>query len=257
MLVAIYGIITYFYFFYIFTGLISFSLDGAKRIPAIAPYFPWTVNGPVKSSDTKNALTMNALYFAIFALQHLIMARKSWKKMYNSVFPESSERSTFVLAATATVHALMHYWKPVNKVLWSFPAPLSNVIIGIWMFAWTFALLATFNIDHFEMFGLRQCTGMNAKKQGGFVATYLYRYIRHPLMAGFMLALWSTPAMTVGNLFFSAICTVFIIFTVFHFEEPDLVEDIGAEYVNYQKKVPAFCPVPGMRWSPKISKKSS
>jgi protein-S-isoprenylcysteine O-methyltransferase Ste14 len=257
MLVALYGILSYCYFFYIFLAAISFTIDGKNKFPELAPYFPWTMNGPTKNSDVQASLTVDAFFLGVFAIQHIIMARKGWKKMFNSIFPESSERSTFVLAATLALHAVMHYWHPVNKVIWSLPRAVYPVVHGIWALGWVIVLLATFNIDHFELFGLRQSTGFNILKQEGFVVTYLYRFIRHPIMTGFLLAFWATPTMTVGHLLFAVMTTGFILFTVFMFEEPDLVKDIGKDYITYQKKVPAFCPIPGMSWSSKTTPKKT
>jgi protein-S-isoprenylcysteine O-methyltransferase Ste14 len=249
MIVALYGILSYFYFFYVFLAAMAFTFDAKTKFPQVAHIFPWTINGPMKNSNVQESLMVDAVLLGIFAIQHLIMARKFWKKIFNGIFPESSERSTFVLAATAALHAMMVYWHPVNDVVWSFPKQFDNIFAGVWAFGWVTVLLATFNIDHFELFGLRQCTGLTVAKPQGFVATYLYKYIRHPIMTGFLIAFWTTRVMTVGHLLFAGMCTGFIIFTVFLFEEPDLVKDIGHEYVDYKKKVPAFCPIPGMSWA--------
>ena len=256
MFVAVYGILTYFYFFYVLLGAISFTMNGKEKVPTLAPYFPWTIDGPVKDGDMKHALIVDASFLALFAIQHLVMARKGWKKMFNAQFPESSERSTFVLAASAVLHGMMHHWHPVNTIIWSVPPSLTSLTYGVWVFGWLLVLLATFNIDHFELFGLKQSTGFSLVKQEGFVATYLYRYIRHPIMTGFLIAFWATPIMTVGHLLFAGMCTGFILFTVYFFEEPDLVKDIGQEYRDYQKQVPAFCPIPGMTWTKKANKSS-
>lgn len=118
----------------------------------------------------------------------------------------------------------------------------------VWLVGWTVVLLSTFNIDHFHLFGLRQSIGFKFLSCETFVASYFYKYVRHPIMTGFMIAFWATPVMTQGHLLFAMLCTAFIIFTVAAFEEPNLVEDVP-EYAKYIQTVPAYCPMPGMSWS--------
>jgi len=43
------------------------------------------------------ALAMNGILLAVFALQHSIMARRSFKRMLTRFVPEPAERSTYVL----------------------------------------------------------------------------------------------------------------------------------------------------------------
>ena len=74
-----------------------------------------------------------------------------------------------------------------------------------------------------------------------FRATLLYRYLRHPLMLGFLIAFWATPQMTVGHLLFAGAMTAYILIGI-RYEERDLVESLGPDYAAYRRATPAFIP---------------
>ena len=54
---------------------------------------------------------------------------------------------------------------------------------------------STFLIDHFDLFGLRQVYLHASGREytpHAFKTLGLYRYVRHPLMLGFLLAFWAS-----------------------------------------------------------------
>jgi len=61
-------------------------------------------------------------------------------------------------------------------------------------------------------------------------------------MTGFIIAFWATPTMTMGHLLFAGVTSAYIYIAVKHFEEKDLIAEIGAPYVKYQADVGAFFP---------------
>lgn len=78
----------------------------------------------------------------------------------------------------------------------------------------------------------------------GFQTPGLYRHIRYPIMAGFFIAFWATPHMTVGHLLFAGVTTAYILVAL-QLEERDLKQIFGAPYRDYLQRVPAFIPIPG------------
>ena len=102
-------------------------------------------------------------------------------------------------------------------------------------------------INHFDLFGLRQVylylkgTPYTHLK---FNTVGIYKYIRHPLMVGWVLGFWSTPVMTVGHLFFAVMTTIYIITTV-PLEEKDLLHFLGEDYENYRQRTPRYIPFLG------------
>jgi methanethiol S-methyltransferase len=108
-------------------------------------------------------------------------------------------------------------------------------------------LLSTFVIDHFDLFGLRQVLlnfQQKAYTHQEFKVTFFYKFVRHPLYAGFVLAFWATPRMTLGHLLFAAGMTAYILIAI-HYEERDLVSFHGAAYERYRSRVPMLIPRPG------------
>lgn len=111
------------------------------------------------------------------------------------------------------------------------------------------ALSSTYLFNHFELFGLNQVylsfhghTG----KSPPFQTTGLYRFVRHPIMLGFLIAFWSTPVMTYGHLLFSTVVTAYIICGV-TLAERDLIHDHGDAYARYRHEVAMFFPLPRFR----------
>jgi len=109
---------------------------------------------------------------------------------------------------------------------------------------WLTVLLSTFMIDHFDLFGLRQVW---LRFQGRpythlhFQTNFLYKYVRHPLMLGFIVAFWAAPTMSQGRLLFAAVTTVWILISI-KIEEKDLVAAFGSEYERYQSSVSMLVP---------------
>jgi protein-S-isoprenylcysteine O-methyltransferase Ste14 len=105
-------------------------------------------------------------------------------------------------------------------------------------------LISTCLIDHFELFGLRQTVlyalGRTAERPA-FKERLFYRWVRHPLMLGFLIAFWFTPVMTQGHLLFAAVTTAYILVAL-QIEERTLVYLHGDRYRNYQQRVSMLLP---------------
>ncbi len=71
----------------------------------------------------------------------------------------------------------------------------------------------------------------------------LYKIIRHPLMAGFLIAFWATPTMTEGHLLFAGLMTAYVLFGI-HVEERDLLRMLGEDYRRYHARTPMLIPGP-------------
>jgi protein-S-isoprenylcysteine O-methyltransferase Ste14 len=121
------------------------------------------------------------------------------------------------------------------------------VILVLYTSGWAVALSSTFLISHGDLFGLRQAwlhlRGARYTPPP-FTQRGLYRRIRHPLMAGFVIVFWAAPVMTAGHLLFAAAATGYILAGIW-FEERDLVRSLGGTYTAYLASVPAL--VPGLR----------
>lgn len=175
------------------------------------------------------------------------MARAGFKRVWTRIVPPSVERSTYVLLSSLALLLIYWQWRQLPSPVWSVTNPTTaRVIETLFWAGWLVVLLSTFLLNHFELFGLRQVW---AKMRGEgvpaaqFRTPLFYRYVRHPIYFGFMVAFWAAPVMSVGHLLFSLATTGYIFIGIF-LEERDLVGYFGETYVIYRKRVSMIFPLP-------------
>src|SRR3984893_13931551 len=204
-----------------------------------------------KTIDTGNVASMteafvvNLLVMSAFAVQHSVMARKQFKQWWTQFVPKSVERSTYVLFSSLALILLFWQWRPMPTVVWQIDDPqIAMALIGLSFVGWLLVLTSTFLINHFELFGLHQVasnlTGhpMQAPR---FRTPLYYKFVRHPIYLGFIIACWAAPTMTVGHLLFAAVTTAYIIVGIL-LEERDLIDLFGDEYRRYKDRVSMLVP---------------
>lgn len=196
------------------------------------------------------ALVVDLLLLAAFAVQHSVMARPSFKQWWTRIVPAPAERSTYVMFSNLALILLFWQWQPMGGVIWDVRAPMGRgIIYGLFAFGWFNVLLATFMINHFDLFGLRQAwlyLHGKAYTTLAFKTPGPYRLVRHPLYVGWLMVFWAAPTMTVGRLAFALAMTVYILVAIW-FEERNLVEHHGQAYVDYRRKTPMLVPSPFRR----------
>lgn len=229
-----YGLISYSLFVAVFTYTIFF-IGNILVSPSL---------DSIAQTDLATALMTDLGLLTLFALQHSIMARPAFKKVWTKIIPEHLERSTYVLASTICLGAIVYFWQPLGGLIWQVEnETLIAAIYAVFALGWVILFWASFEINHFDLFGLRQ-TWLYFKgvpySHIPFKKPFLYRHVRHPLYVGMMMGLWAAPTMTITHLAFAAICTAYIVVGTL-FEEHDLKNALP-EYEDYSREVPMFIP---------------
>src|SRR5262249_13772924 len=150
------------------------------------------------------------------------------------------ERSTYVLLASLALILLFWQWRPITTVVWQIDNPaVANAVLGLSLLGWLLVLVSTFVINHFELFGLHQVVNNLSGKttpEPPFKTPSLYKFVRHPIYLGFIIAFWAAPVMSVGHLLFAAVTTAYILVGIF-LEERDLMVLFGDQYKRYREQV--------------------
>ncbi|MCB1961444.1 MAG: hypothetical protein KDE68_13130 [Rhodocyclaceae bacterium] len=234
-------------------GVFNYLIGSASLVALIAFVFNFLPENPLLSNidaagdaSTGVAIAINLALITLFAVQHSVMARRSFKQKLARVLPPAAERSTFMLGTAVVVFLMIGLWAPMTAPIWTFEdGPLHHALLAIGLAGWALVFYATFLINHFDLFGLRQVwlhfRGVPYTPVP-FQLNTLYRYIRHPIMTGVFFGIWFTPAMTVGHLMFALGMSAYILIGVAH-EERDLIRAFGERYLAYRASTGRFLPV--------------
>lgn len=220
-------------------GLVLFLLfAGGWRL---GPF--WIDNPP--SSPIGVALGVDLFLVVVFGLQHTLMARPWFKSRWTRIIPTPIERSLYCITTTAAICLLCFFWQPLPGVVWSTDIPMLRVGLNtLQLFGWTLLVASSFMISHTELFGLRQVAASTTGQSDTdrvFTERSLYRYVRHPLQSGVLVALWATPHMSTSHMFFAAMLSTYVLIGLHH-EERDLVTQFGEDYLDYRRRVPMLVP---------------
>ena len=225
-----------------FTGNLFGEVERLTGVPGVAN-LPSVDNGPAASAAM--AIMLNSGLIALFGIQHSVMARPGFKSWLTRFWPASIERSLFVLATVVVLVLIFAYWRPLTPLVWSAEAPwLRTFLWALFLAGWAMVFVTTWLLNHFELFGLHQAWAdfrRTAVPEPRFRTPLFYRFVRHPLYLGFLLAFWAIPDMSQGHLLLAGGFTIYILIAI-RYEERDLVAHLGEQYADYRKRVGMLIP---------------
>ena len=237
-LAFLYGMLSY----VVFLGTFLYAIGFVENLAV-----PKSIDTGPPAATMSRALIANLILLTIFALQHTIMARPAFKKMWMRIVPAPIERSTYVLLASLALVLLFWQWRPMTDVIWNVTSPIGRyLLLAISFMGWGLVLVSTFLINHFDLFGMKQVDMYRRGQKYGhakFSTPVFYRIVRHPIMLGFIIAFWAAPTMTLGHLLFAAVTTAYILIAI-QIEERDLVSFHGEAYEDYRREVSMIVPMP-------------
>lgn len=193
------------------------------------------------------AIAVNLGILVLFGLQHSVTARPGFKAMLTRFIPESAERSLYVLLSGVMMLIFSFFWMPIPGIVWQAESELAiNLALIGYATGWIIAVVATFLINHFELFGLQQVY-LNfrdiAEPEPTFTEIGFYKLVRHPLQLGVLIGIWCLPTMTMTHLMLSLGMTIYI-FIGLYYEEKDIATALGPDYEAYQRRVRKILPIP-------------
>ena len=247
LIALLYGVIAYLVFLAAFLYAIVF-VGNIAELPG-GLLLPKTIDSGVPGVPVPSAI-VDAILLSIFALQHSLMARPAFKRVWTQIVPSSVERSTYVLLSSLALLLIYWQWQPLPDAVWTVTNPLAVTgLAALFWAGWGIVLVSTFLLDHFELFGLRQVWARmrgDSLPAARFRTPLFYNFVRHPIYLGFVIAFWSAAVMSQGHLLFAVATTGYIFVGIF-LEERDLVAYFGETYVVYRKRVSMIVPLPPSR----------
>ena len=179
-----------------------------------------------------SAVLFDALLLAVFSAHHSIFARDQVKAWLTRVVPRRLLRSLYVWMASALLVLVCVLWRPVGGEVyvvtgWRAVAHAAVQLAGIWIIAQSVRA-----IDALELAGIRE-----QSDTASLQITGPYRWVRHPLYFGWMLAVFGPAHMTGDRLAFAVITTVYLVVAI-PWEERSLLRAFGEAYERYKREVP-------------------
>ncbi|MGE5722630.1 MAG: methanethiol S-methyltransferase [Sphingomonadales bacterium] len=233
----LFGVVAYLIFFATFLYLIGFVGN--------LPWVPRTVDTGGTIAEPALAAVVDVALIALFGLQHSVMARPGFKAAWTRTIPHPIERSMYVLCASLALILMFVFWQPIPAIVWDIGSRAgATVLWAVFWIGWLTVLVSTFLISHFELFGLSQVW---SHARGASMADpvfrqpFFYRFVRHPIYLGFILAFWATPVMTVGHLLLAGGMSFYMLVAI-RFEERDLIRVFGVQYQEYRVRVGMLMP---------------
>ena len=200
--------------------------------------FPWTVDGN-PPAPLGRALATDLALAGSFGVVHSLLARETVKRRLARWVPSGLERSVYSIVAGLQVTLLVVAWRSIPQPVWTSEGAARALLWAGNVAGWALVLAALAAVDTGHLFGLSQARAMargETYRPPGLATRGVYRHLRHPLYAGFAIALWVHPDLSVGGAVLASVWTTYL-FVGARLEERDLERAHGAAYLAWRDAV--------------------
>lgn len=177
------------------------------------------------------AIAIDAVLFSVFALHHSLFAREAVKHAIARVVPDRLLRSVYVWTASILLLAVLALWQPTGGNIYDVRGALAVPFVLAQIAGLAIIAMSVRAIDALELAGIRPARADGTLQLGG-----PYRFVRHPLYLGWLLAVFASPHLTGDRLVFAVITTIYLVLAV-PWEERSLRRTFGDDYAQYSRHV--------------------
>ena len=182
---------------------------------------PWTGVGPI---------AWDAALLALFALHHSVFARDPVKQRLAPLLGDQL-RSVYVWVASLLLFAVCGGWQHVGGTLRDHHGLLAAIDIVVQLLGIRLIARSVATIDPLALAGIRPLPPAEMLQVTG-----PYRFVRHPLYLGWIVAVFGAPHMTGDRLTFAVLTSAYLIVAI-PWEERSLRTAFGEDYIRYADQV--------------------
>jgi protein-S-isoprenylcysteine O-methyltransferase Ste14 len=171
------------------------------------------------------------------------MVRKSFSQFLSRFLPDAYTGAIYSITSGIFLFSVVIFWQGTSNL---FEAEgLTRVVLRVMFilpvagFVWGVKVLGFF--DPFGIKGVLDYGRDRKHQPAAFTVRGPYQLVRHPLYLFMLVMIWSCPNLTTDRLLFNILWSAWIFIGTL-LEERDLIEQFGATYREYQKKVPMLFP---------------
>ena len=208
-------------------GALLFAISLAVFLFSYAVTF---AGQPVTSHPVEDA-GVNLLLFAFFASHHSLFARTRMRTWVARTMPVLPERTLFVCVASLLLMLVCWLWRLLPGTVWKVEGALAALVHLVQFAGILLVIRSAAVVGVRDLAGLPPSHGGTELKVRG-----PYRWIRHPIYAGWLLLTFGVPLMTTTRFLFAAASGVYLLIAI-PLEERTLRSTMSPAYARYASQV--------------------
>jgi protein-S-isoprenylcysteine O-methyltransferase Ste14 len=177
------------------------------------------------------AIASDVVLVTLFAAHHSIFARDPVKTWLAGIVGARLIRSVYVWIASLLLIGVCLLWRPVGVNLYDVTGLAAFAFAAVQLAGLWIIVRAVAGLDPLELAGIHPSSGSSALQTSG-----PFRWVRHPLYFGWVLAVFGAAHMTGDRLAFAVTSSFYLVIAV-PWEERSLRNTFGEDYARYVRAV--------------------